>query len=633
MFSASKSFSKRLSLSILLFSSVLFVTSFVVTALISHALISNEAKNSAGNLLKATISDIEKTLLSVEKSVEDMAWIVESRPKDSELYYRLTQELLDRDDLIIGSAIAFRSEYFEGKHFNAFYSYVDSESGQMVSMPMGSPQYDYFYMDWYQIPSLSGEPSWCEPYYDDGGGNSLMTTYSYPLKDSLGVVYAILTADISIQWMSDLLSEIKPYPNSYVTLTSRTGAYLTNSTEKSLSGETLMSTAIASGNARLLEITKAILRGEHGVRQYSYNGNVSFVVFDQISNGWSASIICQYRDVLQRAMKMNGILILIVLLGLLALFLISYYSIRHLTKPLLQISDSAMNIAKGDFNTELPEIKTEDEIRQLRDSFDYMQHSLTAYIDELQTTTAVKQRMESELSIASKIQMAMLPADFPQHQSVDLHALLIPAREVGGDLYDFFIKDNYLYFCVGDVSGKGIPASMFMAITRAAYHFIAKMDMPLDQTIGSINDSVNDGNSSNMFVTLVAGRIQLETGEFEYCNAGHNPMVVIDPQGQASFLDVKPNLAIGVFSGFPYQLQKGHLEKGSRILIYTDGVTEAERADKAQYGEDRLIRWASSLPSDSSAEADCASLMDDVRLFTEGSEQNDDITIMMIKFQ
>lgn len=327
---------------------------------------------------------------------------------------------------------------------------------------------------------------------------------------------------------------------------------------------------------------------------------------------------------------MNFNLMLIGLAGLVVLFFACRRTIRRLSQPITELSESALNIAKGNFNAKLPEIKSQDEMLHLRDSFMYMQNSIADYIEELKVTTRANERMESELNVARNIQMGMLCNDFPPQ----LYAVLHPAKEVGGDLYDFVLKGSTLYFSVGDVSGKGVPASLMMAITRASLRFVAGLNLPMEETMSRINNSVVDTNSNNMFVTLFVGRLDLTTGRLDYCNAGHNPIVVIPPDGDPYFLKAKPNLAIGLFADFPYEAESIDLKPGTRILAYTDGVNEAERADKSLYGNERLLAYAASetVRSGNTSEREVAEgLMESVKAFADGNAQNDDITIMSVK--
>lgn len=624
-----KSFSARLSLNILLVTSVLFITAIAIAAISSHKIIADESTKSAQHLLKVAVRDIEKTLQNVENSVECASWLVEEHINDEDYLYHITEKIVGENPDIIGSAIAFSEYYFEDRYFFSPYSFVN-ETGSVESKQLGTISYNYFYEEWFQIPMLTGKPCWSEPYFDDGGADVLMSTYSYPLKDRDGKIYAVMTADIPLYWMSDIIKDVKPYPSSTISIVSRCGSFVSVGAFAEYAGETLFSLVDrARGKTKgLYEIASAIISGDEGVLRFSRGTKVSFAVFCPLENGWHAYMTCDYRDVLARTSEMHIVLILIGLFGLLVLFIFCYFTIRHLTKPLTDFSMSALSIAQGNFNTPLPEIKHEDEIKQLRNSFEFMQNSLTAYINDLKATTAANERFESELHIANSIQMSMLSTEFPHNERIDLHALLKPARGVGGDLYDFIIKGNKAYFTVGDVSGKGVPASLFMAVTRSAVRFIIGLGLPLDQVMCKVNDAICDGNSSGMFVTMFIGCVDLDTGEFRYCNAGHNPIVANE-----AFLDVKPNLAVGVCPGFPYQEQSMTLEKGSRIVLYTDGVTEAERADKEQYGEGRLIEWAKENAGCENAETACESLYESVHSFTDGNEQNDDITIMTIKIK
>ncbi|MBQ0086060.1 MAG: SpoIIE family protein phosphatase [Bacteroidales bacterium] len=627
------SFSTRLSRNILIVTSSIFISVLLAADIASHIVVANEATKAAENLRDATIVKIENILQKVETSVASSAWLIRENLDNEEYLYHITQKIVEENPNIIGSAIAFDSYYFEDKLFFSPYSFMDTNSGEVQSKQLGTLQYNYFFMDWFQIPYLMGEPCWGEPYFDDGGADCLMSTYSYPLKDAEGKVFAVITADISLEWISGILSSIKPYPSSRVRLISRNGSFINQLSDANTRGETIFSISAdtSSKSRNVHRLAEAISRGETGKIIYLKDGEASFAVFAPLSNGWKASISCNYTEVLSRTFRIHIILFSLVIIGLLILFKSSYLIIHKLTDPLSHFTESALEVAKGNFNVDLPQIKEDDEIKKLRDSFDYMQKSLKKYIGDLQETTATKERIQSELNIANQIQMAMLPRDFPATDRVGLLAMVHPAKEVGGDLYDFFLDKDSLYFAVGDVSGKGVPASLLMAITRASFRFIAKMGLPMNEVVSKMNNALAESNANGMFVTLFVGKINLETGEFKYCNAGHNPIVTISPDGKAEYMKAKPNLAAGLFSDFPYEEESCTLQHGSRLVIYTDGVTEAEKADKTQFGEDRLIEWSENrctLFSDS-GEA-CEDLYSTVKQFTDGNEQNDDITIMTI---
>ena len=628
------SFSARLSLNILLITSILFIIAIGAAAISSHLLIAKEATKSAENLRDATISDIEKTLLEVEQSVKSNAWMIGENIGDSTVLYHITTSVTKENANIVGSAIAFIPDFFEGFHWFSPYSY-ETTDGNIALKNLGSAEFDYYYMEWFTVAVEQGEGTWSEPYLDEGGSGYMMSTFSLPIRDKDGKIYAVFTADVLLDWITQLLADIKPYPNSHVTLVSRKGYYLNAGSDEHLLNATIYSTLdyLTKKDRGIDRLVDSMMCGKKEVMQYSRGGKMSFAVFGPLSNGWVASITCDYQEVLKRTSQMHMVLILIGLLGLLVLFILCYLIIRKLTRPLSKISESALSIAKGNFDTPLPEIKSEDEIRQLHDSFDYMQHSIQSYINDLKASTAANERFESELSIARKIQMAMVPHQFPSMETIDMHAVMVPAKEVGGDLYDYFIKDDKLYFAIGDVSGKGVPASLFMAITRAAFRIVASTGLTPCDIVRKMNKAVSDGNETGMFVTMFVGCLDLKTKELQYCNAGHNPIVIVDPRLNARFLEVKPNLVAGVTMDFTFEQQSCMLEAGSRIILYTDGVTEAERADKEQYGNERLLAWAANTKLYHGAKEACEGLLNVVKDFVKGNEQNDDITIMTIKLK
>ena len=318
------------------------------------------------------------------------------------------------------------------------------------------------------------------------------------------------------------------------------------------------------------------------------------------------------------------------LAGLVQLFFLYFTcrrEIRRMTRPITELSISAINMAKGNFKAHLPEISSKDEMRRLRDSFMYMQNSIRDYISQLKTTKSDNERMESELNVARTIQMGMLNTHFPSC----LYAMLKPAKEVGGDLYDFILKDDVLHIAVGDVSGKGVPASLVMSITRAMLHFVATLDLPLNESVRRINNSVADANSNDMFVTLFIARINLKTLRMDYCNAGHNPPVIIRPDGTSEFLPVKSNLAAGFIEDYPYEAEHTDLEPGTRLVAYTDGVTEAENDRLELFGEDRLLEQIKQLEDGMDEKAVVEQIYRSVKNFTSGQAQSDDITIMSVK--
>lgn len=632
----SVSFSRRLSNRLVLYSSILVFLIMLASTIISYVVLSKEVFKRMETVLDVNIRDIEKTLADAEMTIRTTEWVVDEHKNDPEAISTISWEVVESNPDIVGCAIAFRQNFFEGEYYFAPFTYRDKMTSGVVEVQLGNMNYDYFHMDWYQLPVLLQEPVWSEPYFDANGNEQFISTFSYPLFDEEGEVYAVITADISLEWLTKKVNSIKPYPNSVASLTSRCNSFVTTGDSNLFAGETIYSLLyqLKGYYKNFDRLAELVARGEKGSCTLWQGLKVSFVILGPLSNGWMLSMSCDYGDVLADAKRIVRILSLVALLALVLLFFICYYTIKKLTMPLTEFTETAKAIALGNFSTTIPEITDSgEEINKLRDSFKYMQKSIKDFIYELRESTASNERMESELSIASDIQQSMLAHNFPDNDDVQIDAFIRPAKEVGGDLYDFFIKDRVLYFAVGDVSGKGIPASLFMAITRYSFRYIANMGMSMDKVASTINNALAEGNESGLFVTLFVASLNLETGEFKYCNAGHDAPIVVGPSAKPYYLSVKPNLAVGLFEQFPYVMQETRLEKGSSLILYTDGVTEAERADYEQYGEERLIDWASTIDREASSAAVRESLFSDIKDFTRGNEQNDDVTIMVIKYK
>ena len=254
----------------------------------------------------------------------------------------------------------------------------------------------------------------------------------------------------------------------------------------------------------------------------------------------------------------------------------------------------------------------------------------TAY-DQLEETTTAKERMESELRIARDIQMSMVPSVFPEIEGLDMYASMTPAKEVGGDLYNFLQKGNKLYFCIGDVSGKGVPASLFMAIATRGFRTLALTGKTPAEIATRLNNELTENNEEGMFVTMFICRLDLKLRRLEYCNAGHNPPLIGNADGQYSFLDVVPNAPIGLWPGLEYEGDEIEYLSDRKLLLYTDGLNEAENRQQEQYGEDRIVELLTSL-SASSCRDIVEALKADTDRFRDGAEPNDDLTMLAFSF-
>ena len=464
----------------------------------------------------------------------------------------------------------------------------------------------------------------------------MLTTYSLPLYDADGNLYAVFTVDISLEWFAEKVNEIKLYPNSYNYMLGRGGTFLVSDRPEAILNESYFARPLLEGDKGMLEAGHRMVNGESGMSQFNRDNQEYILFFAPVTTtGWSVCVAALYSDIFAEIDGLRNRVIIVLMLGVLLLAGFCFFTVRRLTEPLVRFAGSANEIAKGNFNVELPVIKSKDEMKILHDSFGAMQKSLVEYIDELEKTTASKERIESELRIARDIQMGMVPKvfpPFPDRDDLDLYAKLIPAKEVGGDLYDFFIKDDKFYFIVGDVSGKGVPASLVMAVTCRLFRTVAAHVQTPAEIVSALNDALAESNESNMFCTFFIGILDVKNGHLQYCNAGHNAPVIVAPSGEVKFMEVEPNLPLGLFGGFPYEGQECDIVKGTTMFLYTDGVTEAENKEKALYSDERLLDLMRE-QGGNAPHAIIDAALDDIEKHVNGADQSDDITIMCVLYR
>ena len=265
-------------------------------------------------------------------------------------------------------------------------------------------------------------------------------------------------------------------------------------------------------------------------------------------------------------------------------------------------------------------------IKDLTVAYDKLE---TAY-EQLEQTTAAKERIESELRIAREIQMSMVPHEFPERPDLDLYASMTPAKEVGGDLYDYLLEDDILYFCLGDVSGKGVPASLFMAQTIRLFRALAKQHLMPAAIATQLNDDLTEKNDNGMFVTMFIGQLNLTSGHLHFCNAGHNPPVIGGDEQHGSFLEMESNAPIGLWPGLEFVGEEIASVKGRPLFIYSDGLNEAENARLEQFGDDHMLDILRQTKFDDARHV-VELMAAEVERHRNGADPNDDMTIMCLK--
>jgi sigma-B regulation protein RsbU (phosphoserine phosphatase) len=558
-------------------------------------------------------------------------------PNESGLISML-QSIVSNNDEIYGSAIAFEPfSYDKNKYF--FSSYVYKDNGKIVTSDLNDPNYAYLYQDWYQIPSHLKIPVWSEPYYDEGGGNVIMTTYSVPFyrtENGGKKLWGIITIDIALDWLDSLVSSIDIYETGFAFVISYAGTFVTHPNNKFIMNQTIFSLSEEYNLPGLRDVGRRMLERKSDFEKLEgvtvkEKSRIYYTPFN--SSKWSFGIIFPEKELYAGLNNLSLLLILIGLFGLGFIVLTVTGVSRKLVRPLKSLAKAAGEIGSGNFNAELPNITSGDEIGELHRSFQRMQFELNNYIENLKKTTSDKEKIESELRIAHKIQMDMLPKlfpPFPNREDIDLHAFLYPAKEVGGDLYDFFfIDDSKLVVLIGDVAGKGVPASLFMAVTRTLIRSKMMKGSSTEEVVGQINRDLMENNDSKLFVTLLLCIIDIDKKELQYTNAGHNPPYIVSQNGDTTQLQDRHGMAVGLFDIKPYTSSKYKLKAGDKFVLYTDGINEAMDEEDNQYDYKRFenaLRKITNLTARESTEF----ILQDIKSFTKNAEQSDDLTLMVV---
>ncbi len=557
-----------------------------VTAIIQFVYAQKEIKKEASLRAESELKSAENKIMDVvdqaEAAVRNSIWVAEWCLEYPDSIARIPQRVLSENPVVVGSTMALVPGYNERLPLYAPYATRDLETGEIKMLSLATEEYDYPSQEWFVKPMELNDCYWSEPYFDENGGDILMTTFSMPVKDRNGEVAAILTADISLDWLTEYIGKIKVYPNAFNMVISRSGQIMVCPIETLVMQTTVDQFAMESEDREALDqVNQAMLSGQSGEMPVRYQGQTNHVYFSPVERtGWSLSIVLPEKELYSGVRRVGMMVKLLQLLGLAMLIVI----LRVATK----------NQAK---------------YYRLNEQ---------------------KERIENELHIAREIQMAMIPKTFPpfpERKDLDLAASIIPAKEVGGDLYDFFIRDEKLFFCIGDVSGKGIPASLVMAVTRSLFRAMSTHEDSPAKIITSMNDSMSETNESNMFVTFFCGVLDLNAGQLRYCNAGHNPPMILTDA--IRMLPVEPNIPLGIINGTNFVEQETAFNCDDAIFLYTDGLSEAENATQEQFGEARI---ESALHGRKRSEEHMENIKHQVSLFVGDAPQSDDLTMLFIHY-
>ena len=549
--------SVRAGLLVVMIAIVTLEATSIIQYIYSQRGIKEEASQRAQSELQGVTNKIMDVVNQAEGAVTNSLWVAEWCLEASpDSLVRVPQRVVELNPVVVGSTIALVPGYNKKYPLYSPYASRNMETGKIETLSLATESYNYPSHEWFNQPMTSGEGYWSEPYFDEGGGEILMTTFSMPVKDRDGRIAAILTADISLEWLTELMENTRSYPHAYNTVTSRKGEMMlcTNpDAHQSVDSDTLV-----------------------------FKASVE-------RTGWTLAIIIPEDDLFAGVRKVGMVIKVLQLLGVALIVII----LRLIAKNQIKYKN----------------LSTQKEL------------------------------IQNELRIGHNIQMSLVPKTFPafpKRTDLDIAACIVPAKEVGGDLYDFYIRDEKLFFCIGDVSGKGVPAALVMTVTQSLFRAISSRENSPAKIVSAMNDSMADRNENSMFVTFFCGVLDLATGQLRYCNAGHNPAMrvganesVVIAGTTLNQLPVESNIPLGLDAGFPFKEQETFLDHDDTLFLYTDGVTEAENSAFELFGEDRL---KAALDTRRDAQGHLDATRDAIAKFVGETPQNDDITILVIHY-
>ena len=603
----------------------------------SKRLLMENIRQNAENLTERTVNRIETVLAAVKKIPENVSGFLDAGELDGERLKGLLKTVVINNPEIYGCGVAYEPYAFDPK--SLYYApYFAKEKTGLTFYNLGSETYRYFYMDWYQIPRELGRPSWSEPYFDD----IVMSTYSVPFysKGPGGKVFrGVVQADISLQWLADIVSSVKVLKTGDAYLISRNGTIITHPRKELIMNETLFTVAEARHDPALREIGRKMVRGEKGFVPFisiARNKKAWMYYAPVPSTGWSLAVVFPEDELLADIRRNTLAVGLLGVAGTVLLVIVVIALSRSITRPLRRMAGAAQAIGAGNLDAALPAVDSGDEVGRLAGSFRQMRDSLKEYIKKLTETTAAKERFESELKIAREIQESILPKifpAFPDRKEFDIYAMMEPAKEVGGDFYDFFlINDRRLFFVMGDVSGKGVPAALFMMITKTLLKNEALQGVSAGQILCRVNNIIALDNPTSMFATVFCAILDTKTGQLEYANAGHNPPLSYSRQRGFEFMKLEKSFVLGPIPGFQYKEGSMSLGQGDCFFLYTDGITEALSPEKKFYSEARLKEALTRIQPDDIA-VSVRTLRAEIKEFAGTEPQSDDITMLMVKYK
>lgn len=601
---------------------------------LSRAQILQQLTEESQATLADVARDLEGLLGGVEGSTRLLGSILTYRDYTPAELEQLLSDAVANNRGVFGATIALNPELVDADDGFAPYYFGPAQQLQRSDLTRGNTP--YWERDWFSEPVAAGEPAWTEPYFDTGGAEVFMTTYSVPVyrqRDDEIQLYAVVTADITLDDLHRYLGRLQLGQYGVGLLVSHSGQVLRSRSpgaQMEPYSELLRSPDKTRQWREIIEAATPNSAPAQNLDCELAPGSCVARVTRLRHTGWALGVVYSEQDVLASLRDYEVKALAVGALTLLTMALAVSLVTRRITRPLTALAHTADGFGEGNFDIALPRVQGRDEVSRLVNSFATMKRELTRYIADLERATASRSRLEGELSAAREIQMSMLPHGgeaAERGEQFALWAMVRPARTVGGDLYTYSLTGRKLFFAVGDVSDKGVPAALFMA--RAMSHLQLFEGRRPGAILAELNNALVERNDNCMFVTLIVGALDLDTLQLTFASAGHTPPILLR-NGLVASLTQHSGPATGLAPDQDFPDNHLQLAPGDRLAVFTDGIDEAFNERGEMFGTARLGEHLVD-----SRERDLAAagggLIDAIDHFSRGLPQSDDITLLLLE--
>ncbi|MFH1653577.1 MAG: SpoIIE family protein phosphatase [Pseudomonadota bacterium] len=631
-------FFKNISLTVKLLIAVLasslltFLVVFGIGYSLTNRVIYKDVEKIGSNLASSAVDKIEDISHEISRVTMGMQLLAQHGKKDEHDLFNVLKSTLERNRDIFGIAISYEP-YLGDPKKKYFSPYCHRKERDFKCMMLGSSKYDYFEKAWYKSSKETGEAQWTDPYVEQLIINEPLLTYSEPFYKTIEgkqVLQGIVSADVSLEWLQNVISKSPEKYNGYPFLLSQEGSFIT------FPEEGFANTKNIKDFPEAQNVSEGMMGKLRGVEEFNdfVTGEKSWIFFEPVPlSDWSIGVVFKESELLSDIFYIANRMLILCILGSTVLCLVVFFISRRITRPLNSLAMVARTISHGKLDTQIPAMGRMDEVGNLARSFAKMQKDLKEHINELSRSISARAKISNELSIAHSIQQSIVPKNIPpmgKMGNVEAFGLLLPAQEIGGDLYDCFaIDEKHTCFVVGDVSDKGVHAAFTMAFVVTLLRGLSNNLKHPDHLLRIINDEIIKRINESMFVTLFCGILNNETGKLRFANAGHNPPVLLRSGKAPSFLKGDFGKALGIDFDAKFPWNSITLSKGDKIFSYTDGVTDAIDENESFFGEENLIEILKQ-SRETSPEQIVNAVIDEVRRHAGKCPLPDDIAMLCL---